>query len=144
MAQAMKEAQTAAEKGEVPVGCVISRGERVLARSHNLRESLKDSTAHCEILAIQQACKELESWRLSDCTIYVTLEPCPMCAGAIVHARLPRLVYGASDPKTGAVDSLFQLTTDQRLNHQVQVASGVMAEESSKLLKKFFANLRKQ
>ncbi|MFG0331203.1 MAG: tRNA adenosine(34) deaminase TadA [Phycisphaerales bacterium] len=129
--------------GEVPVGALVYRGDEILGRGHNLREDLCDPTAHAEIIAIREAADKLGEWRLNDCTLVVTLEPCPMCAGAIVNGRVGRLVYGASDPKAGAVETLYKLCTDHRLNHRVEVVSGVMAGECSKLLKDFFRERRK-
>jgi tRNA(adenine34) deaminase len=120
MRMALQEAQQAAEEGEVPIGAVIAHGERLVAAAHNQREQLRDPTAHAEMIAITQAAEALGSWRLVDCTLYVTLEPCPMCAGAIVQARIPWVVYGAADPKAGAVDTLFRLLNDARLNHQAK------------------------
>ena len=142
MTQALKEAALAAEEGEVPVGAVIVHNGMIIGRGHNRTEGLHDATAHAEILAIGSASDSLGDWRLEECTIYVTLEPCSMCAGAIVQARIPRLVYGAPDPKAGAVDTLFDLVRDPRLNHRVEVITGVMEGESSELLKAFFRRLR--
>ena len=143
MQLALQEAEAAAEEGEVPVGAVIVHSERrVIASDHNRREQLRDPTAHAEMLAITQAAEALGSWRLEDCTLYVTLEPCPMCAGAIVQARIPRVVYGADDPKSGAVQSLFTLLNDARLNHQCSVVSGVLAEPCGNVLSRFFQRQR--
>ena len=122
--------------------CTLRRG--IIARAHNQRETLKDPTAHAEMIAITQAAQALSSWRLEHCILYVTLEPCPMCAGAIVLSRLPMVVYGASDPKAGACDSLFRITNDPRLNHRAQVVSGVLGERCSEVLTRFFAAKRKQ
>ncbi|NOY28786.1 MAG: nucleoside deaminase, partial [Planctomycetes bacterium] len=127
MAMALAQAEQAMAIDEVPVGAVIVRDGVVLAAAHNGREQLRDPTAHAEMIAITQAAAAIESWRLGQCTLYVTLEPCPMCAGAILQARLSKVVYGADDPKAGAVNSLFQLLDDPRLNHRVDVESGVMA-----------------
>ncbi|TWT65918.1 tRNA-specific adenosine deaminase [Posidoniimonas polymericola] len=135
---ALQQAQAAAEAGEVPVGALIVADGRVLAAAHNERETLRDPTAHAEMIAITQAAEALGAWRLEGCTLYVTLEPCPMCAGAIVQARIPRVVYGAADPKAGAVDSLYQLLTDDRLNHRVEVTAGLMGEECGRVLSEFF------
>ena len=143
MKEALKEAKKAFEKEEPPVGAVIVRDGEIIARGHNLRESLQDPTAHAEMLAIRAAAAKLGRWRLSDCDIYVTLEPCFMCAGAMVLARFNRLVYGAEDPKSGAVDSLKNLVSDERLNHQVEVKSGVLAAECGGLLRDFFSSRRK-
>ena len=143
MEEAIKEAKKAFEKDEPPVGAVIVKDGDIIARGHNLRESLQDPTAHAEMLAIKAAAAKLGRWRLSDCVIYVTLEPCIMCAGAMVLARLERLVYGAHDPKAGAVGSLMNLVSDERLNHQIEVTSGVLAAESGALLREFFSSRRK-
>ncbi|TWT47291.1 tRNA adenosine(34) deaminase TadA [Botrimarina hoheduenensis] len=138
MQRALDEARAAAAEGEAPVGAVIvSRGE-IIAAAHNLRETLRDPTAHAEMIAITQAAESLGAWRLEGCTLYVTLEPCPMCAGAIVQARVPRVVYGAIDPKAGAAQSLYQLLTDERLNHRVDVTAGVLAEPCGEILREFF------
>ena len=142
MQMALDEAQQAAEQDEVPVGAVIVHDGRVIGRASNQREQLKDPTAHAEMIAITQAAAALGSWRLDDCTLYVTLEPCPMCAGAILQARIPRVVYGATDPKAGAVDSLYQLLGDPRLNHRCQVVAGVLAEPCGALLSRFFQKQR--
>ena len=141
---ALAEARKAAEKGEVPVGAVIVQADKVLARAHNLREQEQDATAHAELLAIRQACRELGQWRLEDTTLYVTLEPCAMCAGALVLARVRRLVYGAEDPKAGAVTSLMTICSDHRLNHRLEVTPGVCREQSADLLRNFFRELRKE
>lgn len=143
MQMALQEAEAAAEENEVPVGAVIVHGERrVIASDHNRREQLRDPTAHAEMLAITQASEALGSWRLDDCTLYVTLEPCPMCAGAVLQARIPRVVYGADDPKAGAVQSLFKLLHDVRLNHQCSVVSGVLSESCGSILSRFFQRQR--
>jgi tRNA(adenine34) deaminase len=143
MEEAIKEARKAFEKDEPPVGAVIVKDRDIIARGHNLRESLQDPTAHAEMLAIRAAALRLGRWRLGDCVIYVTLEPCIMCAGAMVLARLERLVYGAHDPKAGAVGSLMNLVSDERLNHQIEVTSGVLAAESGALLREFFSSRRR-
>jgi tRNA(adenine34) deaminase len=144
MTLALDEAQTAADEDEVPVGAVIVSLERgVIARAHNQREALKDPTAHAEMIAITQAAQAMASWRLEQCVLYVTLEPCPMCAGAIVLARLPLLVYGTSDPKAGACDTLYRITSDPRLNHRAQVVSGVLGERCAQVLSDFFAAKRR-
>jgi tRNA(adenine34) deaminase len=143
MQAALAEAQSAFEAGEVPIGAVIVHEDRLIAAAGNQRETLNDPTAHAEMIAITQAAQTLGSWRLLDCTLYVTLEPCPMCAGAIVQARLPRVYYGAADPKAGACDTLFQLTSDVRLNHQAIVIGGLLKDESRALLQEFFAQQRK-
>lgn len=143
MRQALGEAGFAAEENEVPVGAVIvHRERRLIAAAHNQREQLHDPTAHAEMIAITQAAEALGSWRLEDCTLYVTLEPCPMCAGAILQARLPVVVYGAADVKAGAVDSLFTLLNDSRLNHRCEVVSGILAEPCGAILTEFFRRQR--
>jgi len=142
MREALGVARQASKKGEVPVGAIIVREGIVLARSHNLREQSKDPTAHAELLAIRAASECVGDWRLAGSTLYVTLEPCPMCAGAIVLARVRRVVYGASDPKSGAAGTLFNLLQDSRLNHQVDVVKGVLIEESVSLLQSFFKERR--
>jgi tRNA(adenine34) deaminase len=143
MRLAYEEAVRAFDEDEVPVGAVIVHQGRVIAAAHNQREQLRDPTAHAEMIAITQAASALSSWRLDECLLYVTLEPCPMCAGAILQARLPWLVYGAADPKAGAVDSLFRLLADERLNHRVQVVRGVLAGPSGELLTRFFQQQRR-
>jgi len=143
MQQALVEAEHAFAEDEVPVGAVIVHEDRVIAAAHNQREQLHDPTAHAEMVAITQAAEARQSWRLDDCTLYVTLEPCPMCAGAIVQARLPLVVYGATDPKAGAVQSLYQLLSDGRLNHRAAVVSGVLAEPCGEILTRFFQQQRR-
>ena len=143
MVRALQLADQAASEDEVPVGAVIVHGGRVIGSGYNQREALEDPTAHAEMIAITQAASSLASWRLEDCTLYVTLEPCPMCAGAIVQARIPRVVYGARDPKAGAVDSLFRLLDDPRLNHRAAVTGGVLADQCGLLLSEFFAAKRR-
>lgn len=142
MAEALLQAEEAAKAGEVPIGGVIVKDGRVLAANRNRREELKDATAHAEILLLRQAGVILGGWRLSGCTLYVTLEPCPMCAGALVLARLHRLVFGAPDPKTGAVVSLYDIVRDNRLNHRLKVSGGVMQEQCAALLRDFFRQKR--
>ena len=142
MRSAIEEARVAAENGDVPIGCVIVHNGRIIGRAYNQREQLQDPTAHAEIIALTQAAAALESWRLTGCTMYVTLEPCPMCAGALVLARIDRLVYGCDDPKTGAVKSLYNIVQDKRLNHQIEVTSEILAEDCSKLLQDFFQRRR--
>lgn len=144
MAQALAEADLAEQRGEVPIGAVIVHGGRVIGRGHNLRQTLNDPTAHAEMLAITAAAEALGSWRLEDCTLYVTLEPCVMCAGAMVLARLSRLVFGAADPKAGACGSLYCIPQDERLNHRVEMVGGVCAEQASVRLQRFFAAQRAQ
>ena len=138
MAVALNEAAKAAEAGEVPIGAVIAHGQRVIAKAHNQRESLRDPTAHAEIIALTQAAAFLDNWRMLDTTLYVTLEPCPMCAGAIVLARVKRLVFGADDPKAGACGTLYDIVRDARLNHQVEVTGGLCADECAAVLQQFF------
>jgi tRNA(adenine34) deaminase len=142
MTLAIEQAQEAAKMGEVPVGAVVVHEGRVIGRGHNRKETANDPTAHAEILALREAAARIRSWRLCDATLYVTLEPCPMCAGALVNARIQRLVYGCEDPKAGAVHSLFSLCEDPRLNHRIQVVRGVKAETCTALLKDFFTRLR--
>lgn len=132
------------EADEIPVGCVIVHHERIIAAAHNQRVTLCDATAHAEMLAITQACESVGDWRLSECDLYVTLEPCPMCAGAILQSRIPRVIYGAVDSKAGAVESRFHLLNDPRLNHQSQVIGGVLAKECGELLTQFFLEKRRQ
>ncbi len=144
MAEALKEAQKAAKKGEVPVGAVIARHGAVISRGHNKKEFGIDPSGHAEMIAIRKAAKKLGSWRLEHTTLYVTLEPCLMCMGAIIQARIPRLVFGAFDPKAGACGSLYDVSNDVRLNHRVAVTSGVAGQESAGLLKEFFSLLRRR
>src|SRR5262249_38680888 len=144
MGMALEEAEAAAAEDEVPVGAVIVSLQRgVIARAHNQREQLHDPTAHAEMIAITQAAGFLRSWRLENCVLYVTLEPCPMCAGAIVQARLPLVVYGCPDPKAGACHTLFQITSHPRLNHRAHVVSGVLADRCAALLTYFFSQKRR-
>jgi tRNA(adenine34) deaminase len=142
MELALAEAAAAAVEDEVPIGCVIVYDDRVIAAAHNRREQLQDPTAHAEMVALAQAAKVLGSWRLERCTLYVTLEPCPMCAGGIVQARVPTVVYGCTDPKAGACDTLYQITTDPRLNHRCTVVGGVLADRCAAMLTAFFASKR--
>ncbi|MCD8349659.1 MAG: tRNA adenosine(34) deaminase TadA [Planctomycetaceae bacterium] len=144
MAQALKAAADAAEAGEVPVGAVIYHRERLIARAYNQREMLQDPTAHAEILAITQAAAALESWRLDECTMYVTLEPCSMCAGALVLSRISRLVYGARDPKAGACGSVLDVLGCEQLNHTVEVTADVLAEPCGLILREFFRERRRR
>ncbi len=143
MRLALREAERAYLEDEVPVGAVIVHGENIIAAAHNQREQLHDPTAHAEMIAITQAAEALGSWRLDACVLYVTLEPCPMCAGAIIQARIPWVVYGAADPKAGAVDSLFHLLQDARLNHRCQTTAGVLAPECGDILSRFFQEKRR-
>ena len=142
MKEALKEAKKAYGKLEVPVGAIIVRDRKIIARAHNLKETKKDTTKHAEILAIQKASRKLESWRLLDCEMYVTLEPCSMCAGAIINARIKKLYIGALDEKTGAVGSVFNLFEDYKFNHNVEIEQGIMQDECEKILKDFFKKLR--
>ena len=142
MQMALSEARAAADEDEVPVGAVIVRQGQVIASAHNQRETLRDPTAHAEMIAITQAATAIGSWRLEDCALYVTLEPCPMCAGAIVQSRIPLVVYGATDPKAGAVHTLFGLLSDARLNHRAEATGGVLAESCSEILTEFFRKQR--
>ncbi|MCF6097606.1 tRNA adenosine(34) deaminase TadA [Thermovorax subterraneus] len=142
MGEALKEAQKAFDMDEVPVGAVIVKDGSIIARAHNTREMSQDATAHAEILAIRKACEAVGSWRLIGCSLYVTLEPCPMCAGAIILARLDRVVFGAWDPKAGAAGSVVNLFEVERFNHHPEVISGVLAEECGALLKEFFRQKR--
>ena len=141
MLLALKEAEKAFNKGEVPVGCVIVKDDVVIAKAHNLRQTKKTALAHAEILAIQKASKKLNSWILEDCVMYVTLEPCAMCAGTIIQSRIKKLIFGANEPKFGACGSVVNLF-EYKFNHQVEVEPNVMKEESAKLLKNFFQILR--
>ncbi|MDZ7619505.1 MAG: tRNA adenosine(34) deaminase TadA [Patescibacteria group bacterium] len=143
MRLALDEAEQAFREDEVPIGALIVHDHRVIAAAHNQREQLHDPTAHAEMIAITQAAESLQSWRLEGCTLYATLEPCPMCAGAIVQARIPVVVYGASDPKAGAVRSLFRLLDDPRLNHRAEIISDVLAEPCGAILTRFFAHQRR-
>ncbi|MBN1590147.1 MAG: nucleoside deaminase [Pirellulales bacterium] len=142
MRLAIEEAEAAMAEDEVPVGAVIVHEGKVVARAHNQRELLRDPTAHAEMIAITQAAESRQSWRLDECVLYVTLEPCPMCAGAILQARLPVVVYGATDPKAGAVRTLFRLLDDPRLNHRCLIVSGVLADECGEMLSRFFQHQR--
>ncbi|MGH7730866.1 MAG: tRNA adenosine(34) deaminase TadA [Candidatus Eiseniibacteriota bacterium] len=144
MRAALREARAADESDEVPVGCVVVHEGTVIGRGHNQVEGLQDATAHAEILAIGAASNALRSWRLSECTLYVTLEPCAMCAGAMVLARVGRLVYGAADPKAGACGSVLDVIGEPRLNHRVEVTAGVLSEECGEVLRTFFARKRRE
>lgn len=144
MNMALEQAQAAFSAEEVPVGAIIVCHEKVIAAAHNQREMLNDPTAHAEMIAITQAAEGLKSWRLTDCTLYVTLEPCPMCAGAILQARIPQVVFGARDPKSGAAESLFTMLSDTRLNHQSNVVSGVESERCGNILTEFFQKKRRE
>jgi tRNA(adenine34) deaminase len=142
MRLALEEARAAAAEDEVPVGAIVVAAGRVIASAHNQREQLSDPTAHAEMIALTQAAAQLGSWRLENCTLYVTLEPCPMCAGAILQARVPRVVWGAADPKAGAVESLYRLFEDGRLNHRVDHVGRVLADECGRILTEFFRGKR--
>jgi len=142
MREALEEARKAYDLGEVPIGAVVVLDGQIIGRGHNLREVLNDSTAHAEIMAMRQAATKLGDWRLAGSTLYSTIEPCPMCAGAIVQFRVQTLVYGAADPKAGAVDSLVDLVRDPRFNHRVEVITGVLEEECAGIIKAFFRELR--
>jgi tRNA(adenine34) deaminase len=144
MRLALREAEAAYAEEEVPIGAVIVRDGQVIASAHNQREQLHDPTAHAEMIAITQAAGVVGDWRLEGATLYVTLEPCPMCAGAIVLARLPRVVYGAADPKAGAVATLYQMLDDPRLNHRAEVIGGVLSEPCGAILSRFFADRRRE
>jgi Cytosine/adenosine deaminases len=142
MREAIEEARKAASLREVPIGAVIVRNGEIIGRGHNLRETMRDPTAHAEILAIRQASERLNAWRLLDCTLYVTLEPCPMCAGAILQSRIARVVYGTDDPKAGCAGTLMNLLQDKRFNHRAEVTSDVLRSECSEMLTGFFRALR--
>ena len=145
MREAIAEAERASASGDVPVGAIIvdETGERVLGRGRNRREADADPTAHAEVVAVRESARALGRWRLDGCALYVTQEPCPMCAGAIVNARLARLIYGCDNPKAGAIRTLFRIADDARLNHRAQVSGGVLADECARLLTDFFSRLRK-
>lgn len=144
MRLALKEAHKAYTKEEVPIGAIIVKDDKIIARAHNLRESSKQAIAHAEILAIQKACKKLKAWRLEECDMYVTLEPCAMCAGAIINSRISNLYIGAMDSKSGAVGSKLNLLKDYKFNHVVNFETGILEEECSELLSVFFKELRKK
>ena len=142
MRLALDEARVAAAADEVPVGAIVVAGGRIVGSGHNQREQLRDPTAHAEMIALTQAAATLDSWRLEGCVLYVTLEPCPMCAGAILQARVPMVVWGAADPKAGAVETLYRLFDDRRLNHRVEHVGGVLADECGRVLSEFFRGKR--
>ena len=144
MRLAFEEAQKAAALGEVPIGAVLVFEGEVIARAHNLRETTQNATTHAELMVIQEACAKIGSWRLEETTLYVTLEPCPMCAGAILQSRIPRIVYGARDIKAGCVDSLYRLLNDARFNHECEVTEGILAEKCGQILTDFFRALRER
>ena len=143
MKEALKEAKKAYEKLEIPVGCVIVKDGKIIARGHNLKETKKDTTEHAEIIAIKKASKKLDSWRLLDCEMYITLEPCSMCAGAIINSRIKKIYIGTMDEKTGAAGSVLNLFKDYTFNHNVEVETGIMKQDCEKILKDFFKELRK-
>jgi len=143
MAEALKEARRAYDMGEVPIGCVITQGNKIIARAANERVTRANALSHAEILAINTACEAVGDWRLEGCRIYVTIEPCPMCAGAIIQARIPVVVYGAKNPKAGCAGSILNILEEPRFNHQAQVVSGVCEEECAGLMKEFFLRFRK-
>lgn len=142
MKEAIKEAKKAYQKNEVPVGAVVVKNNEIVARGHNIKETKKDTTKHAEIIAIQKASKKMNAWRLEDCTMYVTLEPCTMCAGAIIQARLKRLIIGTMDKKTGACGSVLNLIDDYEFNHKVELKTGIMETECRQIMKDFFKELR--
>ena len=144
MQLALEEAKKAGNLGEVPIGAIIVHEGEVIASASNLRETTQNAVTHAELMAIQQACEKVGSWRLEETTLYVTLEPCPMCAGAILQSRIPRVVYGARDMKAGCVDSLYRLLNDPRFNHECEVTEGVLAEECGQILTDFFRALRER
>lgn len=144
MEMAIDEAMKAEALGEVPIGAVIIHNDKVVASAHNLRETTRNATTHAELSAIQDACTVLDNWRLEDTTLYVTLEPCPMCAGAILQSRIPRVVYGARDPKGGCVDSLYNLLNDRRFNHECDVTEGILGDECGAVLTTFFRGIRER
>lgn len=143
MKEALKEAQKAYKKLEIPVGAVIVKDGKIIAKAHNIKEQKKDTTKHAEIIAIQKASKKLDTWRLTDCEMYVTLEPCSMCAGAIIQARLKKIYIGTMDEKTGACGSVLNLLKDYKFNHEVEIETGLLEENCKKILQDFFKELRK-
>ena len=144
MDEAIREAKKAESVGEVPIGAVVVLHNEIIGRGHNLRETSHDPTAHAEMIAIREASLHLNAWRLLDCRLYVTLEPCPMCAGAIVQARVPQVIFGAADPKAGCAGTLMNLLQEERFNHRVDVVGGVSAEACGELLTQFFRRLRRR
>ncbi|WMT41094.1 tRNA adenosine(34) deaminase TadA [Paenibacillus sp. D2_2] len=142
MGEAIAEARKAEAIGEVPIGAIIVRGDKIIGRGYNLRESSRDGTAHAEMIAIREASEHLDAWRLLHCRLYVTLEPCPMCAGAIVQCRVPHVIYGAPDPKAGCGGTLMNLLQEPRFNHRTELTAGILEEECADLLKQFFKKLR--
>ena len=144
MKQALKEAKKANDKLEVPIGVVIVKDNKIIARAHNLRETKKNAVAHAEILAIQKACKKLDAWRLADCDMYVTLEPCPMCAGAILNSRINKVYIGTKEPRSGATGSKINIFEDYNYNHKVDYEIGILEDECRQIIQNFFKNLRKK
>ena len=144
MREALREAEKAYALGEVPVGAVVVVGEEIVSRGHNLRESLQDATAHAEIIALREAARKLGDWRLEDAVLYATMEPCPMCAGAMVQFRVKRIIYGTADPKAGAAGSVVDLLREPRFNHQVEVSAGVLEGPCREILQRFFQQLRQK
>ena len=144
MQEALHEAQLALEKGEVPIGAVVVSGGEIIARAHNEVESRNDASAHAEMLAMQRASEKLKNWRLQSCSLYVTLEPCTMCIGGMILSRVDNLIYAVEDPRQGAAGSIYDLSEHSQLPHEIKVVSGVLAKESSKLLKQFFENIRQK
>ena len=144
MKEALKEAKKAYDKEEIPVGAVIVRDDKIIARGHNIKELKKDTTKHAEIIAIQKASKKMDAWRLEGCTLYVTLEPCAMCAGALIQSRIKKVVIGTMDKKTGACGSVLNLLEDYKFNHQVEIETGIMETECREILQYFFKELRKK
>ncbi|RHW31461.1 nucleoside deaminase [Lysinibacillus yapensis] len=144
MREAIEEAKKAQALGEVPIGAVIVYQGEIIARAYNLRETTQNAVTHAELMAIQQACEKIGSWRLEETTLYVTLEPCPMCAGAILQSRVPRVVYAARDIKAGCVDSLYRLLNDSRFNHECEVTEGILADECGQMLTDFFRAIRER
>ncbi len=142
MGYALAEAKQAFELGEVPIGAVLVMDEQIIASAHNMRETWQDATAHAEIIVIQQACRKLNRWRLTGATLYVTIEPCPMCAGALIMSRVDCLVYGSSDYKAGAIESIFNIGHNKALNHQLTIRSGIRADECAGIMKEFFRQRR--
>lgn len=142
MKEALKEAYKAYNKNEVPIGCVIVKDKEIIARAHNIKEQKNDSTSHAEILAIKKASKKLGKWRLNDCSLYVTLEPCPMCAGAMLQSRIDKLIFGTMDDKAGAIGSKLNLLKDYKFNHKIDVCPGVLGNKCQEILQKFFKELR--
>lgn len=142
MFEALKEAKKAAEIGEIPIGAIIEKDGEIIARGHNLNETTKDPTAHAEMIAIRQAAKALGGWRLTGCNMYVTMEPCSMCAGALVWSRIDKLYIGAMDPKSGACGSVFNIVQEKKLNHFIEIESGIMEKECQEIVKGFFKDLR--